>query len=43
MYILGGDQTIAMQVVANTPFEATHGKCIQRWRGSEWQQRGRGS
>ena len=23
MYILGGDQTIAMQVVANTPFEAS--------------------
>src|SRR6266542_5569277 len=28
MYILGGDQTIAMQVVANTPFEASMAKAF---------------
>ena len=29
MYILGGDQTIAMQVVANTPFEASMAAAFQ--------------
>ena len=39
MYILGGDQTVAMQVVANTPFEERMASAFDAGGGAQRQQR----